>query len=110
METTLREPAAEASELQRLIADAEDLIAGVAHLQGKDVNRIRTQAERALRSAKQALADGGQTLVEGTRNVRRKAVRIAAGTDAYVRESPWQAIGIAALLALAVGYLATRRD
>jgi len=110
METTYREPAAENSELQSLIADVEDLVASITHLEGKDIGAVRGRVERALRSAKQALAAGGTSVLEGTREVRRRAGRIAAGADSYVRESPWQAVGIAAVLALAVGYLATRRD
>lgn len=35
--------------------------------------------------------------------------RAAAATDAYVRNKPWQALGIAAALALLVGKLLRRR-
>jgi ElaB/YqjD/DUF883 family membrane-anchored ribosome-binding protein len=110
METTYREPAAATGELQSLIADVEDLVASITHLQGKDIGAVRARVERALLAAKQALAAGGTSLLDGTREVRRRAGRIAAGADSYVRESPWQAVGIAALLALAVGYISTRRD
>jgi ElaB/YqjD/DUF883 family membrane-anchored ribosome-binding protein len=110
METTYREPAAASGELKNLIADVEDLVASITHLQGKDIGAVRGRVERALGAAKQALAVGGTSVLEGSREVRRRAGRLAAGADSYVRESPWQAVGIAAVLALAVGYIATRRD
>ena len=37
-------------------------------------------------------------------------VNVADTADDYVRESPWQAIGIAALVGAVVGILATRRS
>ena len=36
--------------------------------------------------------------------------QVASSADDYVRESPWQAIGIAALVGAVVGILATRRS
>jgi ElaB/YqjD/DUF883 family membrane-anchored ribosome-binding protein len=42
--------------------------------------------------------------------VRAQARRVASSADGYVRESPWQALGIAALAGLAVGFLVARRS
>jgi ElaB/YqjD/DUF883 family membrane-anchored ribosome-binding protein len=51
-----------------------------------------------------------QSLSEGADSVRRTAQDVASTADEYVRESPWQAIGIAALVGAVVGILATRRS
>ncbi|MGA2776487.1 MAG: DUF883 family protein [Steroidobacteraceae bacterium] len=91
-----------ASELKNLIADVEDLVNRVANLKDADVVRIRGRVEHALASAKQSIASG-------TESVRYQARRVASTADGYVRESPWQALGIAALVGVAIGLLASRR-
>jgi ElaB/YqjD/DUF883 family membrane-anchored ribosome-binding protein len=42
--------------------------------------------------------------------LRRQARRLAKRTDGVVRDNPWQLIGIAALVGLAVGIFASRRS
>ena len=64
---------------------------------------MRGRVETALASAKANLASG-------TDSIRRRARQVASSTDGYVRESPWQALGIAALVGAAIGFLVTRRD
>ena len=59
--------------------------------------------QRAVDATKQSLADGADS-------IRRQAQNVASNADDYVRESPWQAIGIAALVGAVVGILATRRN
>jgi ElaB/YqjD/DUF883 family membrane-anchored ribosome-binding protein len=67
------------------------------------VARIRTKVLRAVGSAKESLADS-------TESLKRQAQRAASTADDYVHDSPWQAIGIAALVGAVVGILATRRS
>jgi ElaB/YqjD/DUF883 family membrane-anchored ribosome-binding protein len=98
---TLKESAS--AEIKSLIADVEDLVARVADLKDADVIRVRTRVENAIASAKQGLADGVET-------VKSKARQAATTADDYVHESPWQALGIAALVGVVVGFLATRRS
>jgi ElaB/YqjD/DUF883 family membrane-anchored ribosome-binding protein len=90
-------------ELKNLIADVEDLVGRLGNLKDADVSRVRSKVESALASAKQSLADG-------TATARRQAQKVAGTADQYVRESPWQAIGIAALAGVAVGFLLARRQ
>jgi ElaB/YqjD/DUF883 family membrane-anchored ribosome-binding protein len=94
--------AAASAEIKNLIADVEDLMARIADLKDADVVRVRGKVQRAIEATKQTLADSALT-------IRRQAQNVASTADEYVRESPWQAVGIAALVGAVVGILATRR-
>ncbi len=94
---------AASGEIKNLIADVEDLMARIADLKDADVVRVRSRVQRAVDATKQSLSDSAETL-------RRQAREVAGTADDYVRESPWQAIGIAALVGAVVGILATRRS
>jgi ElaB/YqjD/DUF883 family membrane-anchored ribosome-binding protein len=95
--------AAASSEIKSLIADVEDLMARIADLKDADVVRVRGKVQRAVDATKQSLADGAET-------IRQQAQNVAGTADDYVRESPWQAVGIAALVGAVVGMLAARRS
>jgi len=94
---------AASGEIKNLISDVEDLMARIADLKDADVVRVRSRVQRAVDATKQSLSDSAETL-------RRQAREVASTADDYVRESPWQAIGIAALVGAVVGILATRRS
>lgn len=91
------------AEIKSLIADVEDLVARIADLKDADVARVRNKVMRAVDAAKDSLSDGADTL-------RRRAQNAATTADDYVHDSPWQAVGIAALVGAVVGILATRRS
>ena len=95
--------AAASSEIKNLIADVEDLMARIADLKDADVVRVRSKVQRAVDATKQSLQEGADT-------IRQHAQGIATTADDFVRESPWQAVGIAALVGAVVGILATRRS
>ncbi|GAC1329028.1 MAG: hypothetical protein NVS1B6_06510 [Steroidobacteraceae bacterium] len=95
--------AAASSEIKNLLADVEDLMARIADLKDADVVRVRGKVQRAVDATKQSLADGADA-------IRQRAQNVASTADDYVRDSPWQAIGIAALVGAVVGILATRRS
>jgi ElaB/YqjD/DUF883 family membrane-anchored ribosome-binding protein len=94
---------AASAEIKNLIADVEDLMARIADLKDADVVRVRGKVLRAVDAAKRSLADGADGL-------KRQVLQAAGSADDYVRESPWQAVGIAALVGAIVGILATRRS
>jgi ElaB/YqjD/DUF883 family membrane-anchored ribosome-binding protein len=94
---------AASGEIKNLIADVEDLMGRIADLKDADVVRVRSKVQRAVDATKQSLADGADTL-------RQHAQDAASTADDYVRQSPWQAVGIAALVGAVVGILATRRS
>ena len=95
--------AAATAEIKSLIADVEDLMARIADLKDADVMRVRNKVQRAVDATKQSLADGADA-------IRQHAQSAANTADDFVRESPWQAVGIAALVGAVVGILATRRS
>jgi ElaB/YqjD/DUF883 family membrane-anchored ribosome-binding protein len=95
--------AAASAEIRNLIADVEDLMARIADLKDADVTRVRGKVQRAIDAAKQSLTESAETF-------RQQAQSVASTADDYVRESPWQAVGIAALIGAVVGMLATRRS
>lgn len=94
---------AASGEIKSLIADVEDLMARIADLKDADVVRVRGKVQRAVEAAKESLAGSADTL-------RQQAQKAASTADDYVRDSPWQAVGIAALVGAVVGILATRRS
>jgi ElaB/YqjD/DUF883 family membrane-anchored ribosome-binding protein len=95
--------AAASSEIKSLLADVEDLMARIADLKDADVVRVRGKVQRAVDATKQSLADGADV-------IRQHAQTAVSTTDDYVRDNPWQAIGVAALVGAVVGILATRRS
>ena len=90
------------SELGNLIADVEDLLQKVAHVADVDVARLRESVQGKIATAKDTLAAGGKRISETAREA-------AGATDKYVRRSPWQAVGLAALAGAAVAYVFSRR-
>jgi len=94
---------AASSEIKSLIADVEDLIAKIADLNDADVAKVRNKVQRAIATAKDSIADGADTL-------RQQAQRVAGSADDFVRDSPWQAVGLAALVGVLIGLVATRRS
>jgi len=94
---------AASGEIKSLIADVEDLMARIADLKDADVVRVRGKVQRAVDAAKDSLSDSADAL-------RQHAQKAASTADDYVRDSPWQAVGIAALVGAVVGILATRRS
>jgi len=85
-----------------LRADVQNLLGRVAHVGDPEIARLRARIERGLATAKKTFADG-------TERVQRHAKDALAAGDGYVRDRPWQAIGVAAALGLVAGILLVRR-
>ncbi|MBS0612619.1 MAG: DUF883 domain-containing protein [Proteobacteria bacterium] len=90
-------------EFKSFIDDVEEIVSRVADLNDPEVARLRDRLRDSMSSVKEALTDGAD-------RVRQRAREVAGGTDDYVRENPWQALGIAALVGVAIGFLASRRS
>lgn len=74
-----------------------------AHLPKDDAGNSIQNIKDALSSAKQAVATR-------TDDVRRRVQQMAGSTNEFVRIKPWQAVGVAALVGISVGFLAGRRS
>jgi ElaB/YqjD/DUF883 family membrane-anchored ribosome-binding protein len=90
------------SEIRNLIADVEDLVKRVAHVDDIDLARARAKLERTLAITKASLHNG-------TERARTSARQAATTTDHYVHENPWSAVGIAAAAGAAIAVLLSAR-
>jgi len=91
-----------AADLRLVISDAEALLRATAGKAGDTAAAARAKMQESLESVKLQLGPLGEEAAEQA----RAAVRV---TDDYVRENPWQAVGIAALVGIALGLLVSRR-
>jgi ElaB/YqjD/DUF883 family membrane-anchored ribosome-binding protein len=89
-------------EVRKLIADVEELIRCVGDAADPELARLRAKVESTVATTKRAISDG-------TEQVQRQAKEAFEASDRYVRDQPWEAIGIAAIAGLAIGFLVGRR-
>jgi ElaB/YqjD/DUF883 family membrane-anchored ribosome-binding protein len=89
-------------DLTAVIRDAESLLRATAAQTGDKVEEIRARAQESVRAAKARLATIEDQALEQAR-------ALAGDADDYVRDNPWQAVGIAAGIGLVLGLLMSRR-
>ncbi len=89
-------------EVDRLIADVEELLRRVGDATDPELLRLRARLQETVAITKKALADGAG-------EVQRRAKEALQAGDQTVRDRAWEAIGIAAVAGLAIGFLAGRR-
>jgi ElaB/YqjD/DUF883 family membrane-anchored ribosome-binding protein len=89
-------------QVNAFLDNVEDLTRALKDVDTPDIARVRAKVKMALAAAKSAVADGAAQLKDQASHVGRR-------TDTYVRDNPWQVIGVAALVGLAVGIFASRR-
>lgn len=89
-------------EWHRLVADVEDLVKKVAHVDDDEIAEIRSKVESTLAEAKTSAS-------AGIAAVRGRAEDASESTDEYVHENPWAAVGIAAAVGIIIGFVAGRR-
>jgi ElaB/YqjD/DUF883 family membrane-anchored ribosome-binding protein len=90
-------------QINSFIENVEDLTHALKDVDTPEIARVKAKVKIALAAAKSALSDGAA-------QVRSQAKQVTKTTDTYVRDNPWQVVGIAALIGLAVGIVATRRQ
>jgi ElaB/YqjD/DUF883 family membrane-anchored ribosome-binding protein len=90
------------ADLKTVMNDAEALLRATSSQTGEKIQEVRARAEQSLRQAKERLS----TIED---EALRRAREVADATDEYVRENPWQSVGIAAGVGLLVGLLLARR-
>lgn len=89
-------------DLKIVMRDAEALIKATSAQTGEKIQQVRAQAEESLRQARTRL-----TALED--EAMQRAREVATATEGYVRENPWQSVGIAAGVGLLVGLLLSGR-
>ena len=89
-------------DIRDLMTDVQDLLGQLAHVADPDIARLRTKVTAALATAKRSVTDGAE-------HVQRSAREAVRAGDTYVRDQPWQAVGIAAVVGAVVGVLLARR-
>jgi ElaB/YqjD/DUF883 family membrane-anchored ribosome-binding protein len=90
------------TDLRAVLEDAEALLSATAGQAGEKIQRARERATETVRVARERLSDAQDEVV-------KQAKHAAKETDHYVRENPWQAVGIAAGVAFIIGVLVSRR-
>jgi ElaB/YqjD/DUF883 family membrane-anchored ribosome-binding protein len=90
------------ADLKTVMSDAEALLRATSAQTGEKIQEVRARAEESLRQAKARLSS-----IED--EALRRAREVADATDEYVRENPWQSVGIAAGVGLLLGLLLARR-
>lgn len=89
-------------DLKVVMQDAEALLKATSAQTGEKLQEVRARAEESLRKAQARLSEFEEEAV-------KRAREVADVTKEYVRENPWQSVGIAAGVGLLVGLLLTRR-
>jgi ElaB/YqjD/DUF883 family membrane-anchored ribosome-binding protein len=89
-------------EVDRLIADVEELLRRVTDAADPELVRLRARLQETVATTKKAVGDGAG-------EVQRRAKAALQAGDRSVRDRAWEAIGIAAVAGLAIGFLAGRR-
>jgi ElaB/YqjD/DUF883 family membrane-anchored ribosome-binding protein len=84
--------------LQAVIRDTEALLQATASYAGDKAEHARTKAGDTLRAAKERLGDMQDDVVDRTRDYMKQGQQ-------YVRDNPWQSIGVAAGVGLLIGML-----
>jgi ElaB/YqjD/DUF883 family membrane-anchored ribosome-binding protein len=88
-------------QINTFLANVEDLTKALKDIDTPEIARVRAKVKIALAAARSALEDT-------TTQLRGHAVQVGKRTDTFVRDNPWQVIGLAAAVGLAVGFLASR--
>ncbi|MFZ5877302.1 MAG: DUF883 family protein [Nitrospirota bacterium] len=89
-------------DFKAVIADTEALLKATAGETGEQIAAVRAKLETRLADTRKQLAAVEDGLVE-----QAKAAYDA--TDKFVREHPWPAVGVAAVVGLLIGLLSSRR-
>jgi ElaB/YqjD/DUF883 family membrane-anchored ribosome-binding protein len=89
-------------QVNNFLENVENLTKALKNVDTPDVARLRAKVKIALAAAQSAVTDTALQL-------RGQAQQVGKRTDSFVRDNPWQVIGIAALVGLAVGIFASRR-
>ena len=90
-----------AEPFDELLDSVDDLLKRIADVDSPEIKKIRTKVQVAAAVARSAWQDTAQYANRQVRNSLR-------WPNEYLHDSPWRAIGIAALVGVSVGAILTR--
>jgi ElaB/YqjD/DUF883 family membrane-anchored ribosome-binding protein len=91
-----------AADIRSVMDDIDALMSATTNKAEGEVAALRSRIRDRLDSTKERVIDAQHEAVE-------RAKRAAGATDDYVHSHPWQAVGAAAAVGLAIGVLIGRR-
>lgn len=87
------------ADFRQLVAASEDLLKKTAAHTGDGVDDARAALQRQLSTAQGAAA-------KWQKKASKKYKQISSASDEFVHDNPWKAVGIAAIVGIAVSLLA----
>jgi ElaB/YqjD/DUF883 family membrane-anchored ribosome-binding protein len=91
-----------AREYHAFLSDVQDLLSSATSMTAEDFARAKAKLSARISAARASVGRAGSAVADRARNS-------AKATDHYVREQPWQAVGISAVAGLLIGLLLGRR-
>lgn len=91
-----------AADFRAVMDDIDSLMTATTNKADGEVKALRARIQDRLSGAKEKLLDAQHEAVQ-------RAKDAASATDDYVHANPWQSIGVAAAVGLALGVLIGRR-
>jgi len=85
-------------DLKMIVSDGEELLKATVNASGEGIIAARAKFAEQVISVKAKLADASQPAMERVRQA-----------DEYVHASPWNAVGVAAVVGILIGFLAAKR-
>ncbi|HWL61559.1 MAG TPA: DUF883 family protein [Steroidobacteraceae bacterium] len=89
-------------DMQAVVDDAEALLSATASQAGEKVQEVRARTKESLTAARARLSSIEKSAIH-------RARAAVDGSNEYVHENPWIAIGVAAGAGFLAGLLLTRR-
>jgi len=89
-------------EVHGLIVDIEELIERMKDATDPELTLVRAKVEASVGAVRQAIFDTEE-------QVQRRAQEAIEAAENYVRQRPWEAIGVASAAGLAIGFVLARR-
>jgi ElaB/YqjD/DUF883 family membrane-anchored ribosome-binding protein len=90
------------ADFRSIMEDVDSLMAATANKAEGDIASLRARILDRLDGAKERVIDAQHEAVE-------RAKKAAEATDNFVHDHPWQAVGVAAAVGVAIGVLIGRR-
>ena len=90
------------SDLRIVVRDAEELLRNTGEHADEHFKVAKEKIEASMKNAKEKLKDASEVAKE-------KSKKAAETTDIYVKDHPWQAVGLSAAVGVILGFLIARK-